>query len=345
MSDVGITPPLDREIEQPQPTRSAAGSWAYLIARRLGLAVLTLWLASILVFLATSALGDPVRAILGKEFASSPERVASIRAELNLDQSVFARYFDWLGGLLSGDLGNSVANGRPVSELVGSSIINSAVLVIISAAIMIPVAFLIAMISANYRGRRPDDIIQGIVLMLAGLPEFVVGIVLVALFSTTVMHILPAVTIAGGGEAPWTNLPSMILPVATLVVAVTPYVVRIVRSSLLQVLDSDYVELARLKGVSESVVLRKHALLNAVVPGIQVIALQLAWLAGGVVIVEYLFSYPGVGASLVDSVRNSDFPMVQVLAMAIAAVYVVVNLVADVLSIIFTPRARTEISS
>ncbi len=345
MSDVGVTAPVHVEREEPQRTRSTAGPWAYLIARRLGLAVLTLWLCSILVFLATSALGDPVRAILGKDYATSPERVASIRAELHLDQSVFVRYFDWLGGLLSGNLGNSVANGRPVSELVGASMINSAVLVLISAAIMIPVAFAIAMISANYRGRRPDDIIQAIVLMLAGLPEFVVGIVFVALFSTTVVHLLPAVTIAGGGAPPWTNLPSMVLPVATLVVAVTPYVVRIVRSSLLQVLDSDYVELARLKGVSESVVLRKHALLNAVVPGIQVIALQLAWLAGGVVIVEYLFSYPGVGASLVDSVRNSDFPMVQVLAMAIAAVYVVVNLVADVLSIMFTPRARTEISS
>jgi peptide/nickel transport system permease protein len=137
----------------------------------------------------------------------------------------------------------------------------------------------------------------------------------------------------------------MILPVLTLLIAVAPYVSRIVRSSLLEVLDSDYVELARLKGVPERVVMRKHALLNAIVPGIQVIALQLAWLAGGVVLVEYLFSYPGIGASLVDSVRNSDFPMVQVLAMTIAAVYVGVNLIADVLSILFTPRARTAISS
>ena len=136
----------------------------------------------------------------------------------------------------------------------------------------------------------------------------------------------------------------MVLPVLTLVIAVAPYVSRIVRSSLLEVLDSDYVELARLKGVPERIVMRKHTLLNAVVPGIQVIALQLAWFAGGIVIVEYLFSYPGVGQP-VDSVRNTDFPMVQVLAMVIAAVYVVVNLVADVLSILYTPRARTAIGS
>ena len=161
---------------------------------------------------------------------------------------------------------------------------------------MIPVAFGIAMISANYRGKRTDGVIQVVMITLAGLPEFVVGILLVALFSTTVFHVLPAVTIAGGGAPPWSNPASMILPVLTLVIAVTPYVSRIVRSSLLEVLDSDYVELARLKGVPERVVMRKHALLNAIVPGIQVIALQLAWLAGGVVFVEYLFSYPGIGA-------------------------------------------------
>ncbi len=271
--------------------------------------------------------------------------MAALTAQLKLDQPVIVRYFDWLGGLLTGHLGNSIANGLPVCELVGDRIVNSAVLVLISAIVMIPVAFGIAMISANYRGKRTDSVIQIIMITLAGLPEFVVGILLVALFSTTVLHVLPAVTIAGGGAPPWSNPASMILPVLTLVIAVAPYVSRIVRSSLLEVLDSDYVELARLKGVPERVVLRKHALLNAIVPGIQVIALQLAWLAGGVVIVEYLFSYPGIGASLVDSVRNSDFPMVQVLAMVIATVYVGVNLIADVLSILFTPRARTAIAS
>ena len=208
---------------------------------------------------------------------------------------MIVRYFDWLGGLLTGNLGTSIANGLPVGELVGDRIVNSAVLVLASAIVMIPLAFGIAMISANYRGKRTDGVIQVVMITLAGLPEFVVGILLVALFSTTVFHVLPAVTIAGGGAPPWSNPASMILPVLTLVIAVTPYVSRIVRSSLLEVLDSDYVELARLKGVPERVVMRKHALLNAIVPGIQVIALQLAWLAGGVVFVEYLFSYPGIG--------------------------------------------------
>jgi peptide/nickel transport system permease protein len=329
----------------PTTTGRPGSAWLKWLARRLGLAVLTLWLCSVLVFFATAALGDPVRAILGKDYASSPERVAALEASLRLDQPVIVRYFDWLGGLLTGNLGNSIANGLPVGSLVGDRIINSGVLVLISAIVMIPIAFGIAMISANFRGKRADGVIQIIMITLAGLPEFVVGILLVAFFSTTVLHVLPAVTIAGGGAPPWATPASMILPVLTLVIAVAPYVARIVRSSLLEVLDSDYVELARLKGVPERVVMRKHALLNAIVPGIQVIALQLAWLAGGVVIVEYLFSYPGVGASLVDSVRNSDFPMVQVLAMVIATVYVVVNLVADILSILFTPRARTAIGS
>ena len=345
MTDLATSAPDTTTAAPPARSSSPASAWLKWLARRLGLAVLTLWLCSVLVFFATAALGDPVRAILGKDYASSPERVATLTAQLHLDQPVIVRYFGWLGGLFTGNLGNSLANGFPVGELVGSRIVNSAVLVLISAIVIIPVAFGIAMISANYRGKRTDSVIQIIMIALAGLPEFVVAILLVALFSTTVLHVLPAVTIAGGGAPPWSKPASMILPVLTLVLAVAPYVSRIVRSSLLEVLDSDYVELARLKGVPERVVLRKHALLNAIVPGIQVIALQLAWLAGGVLFVEYVFSYPGIGASLVDSVRNSDFPVVQVLAMVIATVYVGVNLIADVLSILFTPRARTAISS
>ena len=225
----------------PAPRGSAGSAWLKWLARRIGLAILTLWLCSALVFFATAALGDPVRAILGKDYASSPERAAALAAALHLDQPVIVRYFAWLGGLLTSNLGTSIAHGLPVGELVGPRIVNSAVLVLSAAIVMIPLAFGIAMISAHYRGDRPDDVIQVVMITLAGLPEFVVGILLVALFSTTVFHVLPAVTIAGGGAPPWSNPASMILPVATLVIAVTPYVSRIVRSSLLEVLDSDYV--------------------------------------------------------------------------------------------------------
>ena len=344
MADAAIRPDAFEEVAPPT-SRHGAAAWALWLARRIGLALLTLWLVSVLVFIATTSLGDPVRAILGREYNSNPARVQQLTEQLHLDESLVSRYLDWLGGLLTGDLGTSIASQQPVSELISSNVVNTLVLVLLSALVMIPVAFGIAMISANYRRRRPDTIIQTVMLALAGLPEFVIGILLVALFSTTVFNILPAVTIIGAEGKPWDEPKSMILPVLTLVLAVAPYVSRIVRSTLLEVLDSDYVELARLKGIPETVVMRKHALLNAIVPGIQVIALQLAWLAGGVVLVETLFNYPGVGFQLVDSVSNHDVPMVQALSMIIAGVYVVVNLVADLLSILLTPRARTAISS
>jgi peptide/nickel transport system permease protein len=338
-----LTDPLE-EIAPPRGKHGAA-AWAVWIARRLGLAVLTLWLVSILVFLATAALGDPVRAILGRDYNANPGRVAELEALLNSDASLVSRYFDWLGGLLQGDLGTSLATGLPVSELIKNSVINSAMLVFLAAVVMIPLAFAIAMISVHYRRRRPDTVIQTILLAMAGLPEFVIGVLLIALFATTVFNIFPAVTISSPTGHPWDNWDSMVLPTLTLVLWVTPYVSRIVRASLLEVIDSEYVELARLKGIPEKVVMRKHALLNAIVPGIQVIALQLAFLAGGVVVVETLFAYPGVGLQLVDAVRNHDVPTVQALSMIIAAVYVVVNLIADLLSILLTPRARTAISS
>jgi peptide/nickel transport system permease protein len=338
-----LSDPLE-EVAPPRGKHGAA-AWAVWIARRLGLAVLTLWLVSVLVFLATAALGDPVRAILGRDYNANPGRVAELEALLNSDASLVSRYFDWLGGLLQGDLGTSLATGLPVSDLIKNSVINSAMLVFLAAVVMIPLAFAIAMISVHYRRKRPDTVIQTILLAMAGLPEFVIGVLLIALFATTVFHVFPAVTISSPTGHPWDNWDSMVLPTLTLVLWVTPYVSRIVRASLLEVIDSEYVELARLKGIPEKVVMRKHALLNAIVPGIQVIALQLAFLAGGVVVVETLFAYPGVGLQLVDAVRNHDVPTVQALSMIIAAVYVVVNLIADLLSILLTPRARTAISS
>jgi len=344
MADVATLPQPLAEVAPPR-NRHGAVAWVQWLARRIGLALLTMWLVSVLVFIATTALGDPVRAILGKDYGADKARVAQLTQQLNLDQSLVSRYLHWLGGLFTGDLGTSIANGRPVSELIWDNVENTLVLVVISAVVMIPVAFGVAMISANYRRRKGDTIIQSVLLALAGLQEFVIGILLVAIFATTVFHWLPAVTITSPGGHPWDQPKTMVLPVLTLVIAVAPYVSRIVRATLLEVLDSDYVELARLKGIPETVVMRKHALLNAIVPGIQVIALQLAWLAGGVVLVEAVFNYPGAGKLLVDSVTAHDVPMVQALSMIIAGVYVVVNLVADLVSILLTPRARTAISS
>ena len=202
---MAVDAPVEHAFEEVAPPkgRHGAAAWVSWIARRVGLALLTLWLVSVLVFVATTALGDPVRAILGKDYVANKARVAEITAQLNLDESLVTRYFHWLGDLLTGDLGTSFANGRPVSELIGANVVNTLVLVLISAVVMIPVAFGIAMISTNYRRRRPDTVIQTVLLMLAGLPEFVIGILLVAIFSTTVFHVLPAVTLAAPGGHPW----------------------------------------------------------------------------------------------------------------------------------------------
>src|SRR6195952_4369351 len=175
----------------PPKGRHGAPAWVSWIARRLGLAVLTLWLVSILVFVATTALGDPVRAILGKDYNSDKARVAQLTKQLNLDESLVTRYLHWLGNFLTGDFGTSIANQTAVSGQIGDNVVNTLVLVAISAIVMIPVAFGIAMISTNYRRRRPDTIIQTVLLMLAALPEFVTGILLVAIFSTTVFYVLP----------------------------------------------------------------------------------------------------------------------------------------------------------
>lgn len=333
-------PPLPPTDAAGRP-RSAARAWIWWILRRLGLAVVTLWAISVIVFLSTTALGDPVRAILGKDYEVSPDRVAAITEELNLDKNPVERYFLWLGDLLTGNLGDSVVNGLPVSELIGERLANSIALVLIVTVIMVPVALLIALVSARFRGRGADQTIQVVNLALAGIPEFVTGILLVALLSTTVLHLFPAVTVLPPGEMVWQRPSSLVLPVLTLVISIVPYLARILRANLIEAMDADYTELARLKGVPERSVLLKHALPNTLVPTVQVTALQLAWLLGGVVLIEYLFNFPGIGALLVDSVRNADFPVVQALAMIIAAAYIIVNLIADALSILLTPRART----
>jgi peptide/nickel transport system permease protein len=180
-------------------------------------------------------------------------------------------------------------------------------------------------------------------LLFAALPEFVVGIALVVLFATTVFQVLPAVSYIAPGARPWDTPLGLILPTVTLVIAVTPYVARIMRASMIEVLESDYVEMARLKGLPERVVIVRHALPNALGPTFQVIALNLAYLAGGIIVVEYVFNFGGVGSALRDAVYNHDLPVIQALAMLIAGLYVVLNLIADIATIMVTPKLRTRL--
>jgi peptide/nickel transport system permease protein len=306
--------------------------------RRIGWAVFTLWLVSVVVFMATQALGDPARAILGR--SATPERLAALRLKLHLDQDPLHRYLHWLGGIVRGDLGTSFASNTSVSSLIAGRVVNTVMLVLYAAIVIVPVAFLLALVAARLHDRIADNTIQVVSVTLAALPEFVIGILLVALFSTSVFHWLPSVALVSGAS-PWMNLEAMALPTLTLVLAVVPYVARILRASLVEVLESDYIDMARLKGVPERTVVARHALRNSLVPAIQVVALQIGWLVGGVVVVEFLFQYAGIGGALVDAVRNRDMPVVQILALLIAAVYVVVNLIADILTVLVSPRLRT----
>jgi peptide/nickel transport system permease protein len=312
------------------------------IIRRLLLGMLTLLLVSIIVFAATQTLpGDPARAILGR--SATPDSLRALREELNLDQSAFVQYGDWLKGILTGDLGTSLAAREPVSQVIGKRIENSAFLMLCAALISIPLAILIGAVTARRRDGTLDHTMSVGLLGLAALPEFVVGILLVVLLGTTVFQVLPAVSLIPPDEHAWQHMKELVLPVLTLVIAVTPYVSRIMRASMVEVLESDYVEMARLKGMPERKVLWRHSVPNGIAPTIQVIALNLAYLAGGIVVVEAVFGYPGIGAAFVDAVANHDIPVVQALAILIAAVYVLLNLLADVATILVSPRLRTSL--
>jgi len=312
------------------------------IVRRLLLGILVLVLVSVVVFAATQALpGDPARAILGR--SATPQSLAALRKQLHLDRPVLDQYWTWVSGLLHGNLGMSLAAQQPVAKLLSPKLVNSAVLVMIAAVVSIPLSIAIGSWAALKREKIFDTLGSNMLLVLAALPEFVVAVVLVILLSTTVFNIFPAISPIPPGSRPWDNFSGLVLPALTLVIAVAPYVARIMRASMIEVLESDYVEMARLKGLPERTVLVRHALPNALGPVFQVIALNLAYLAGGIVVVEYVFNYSGIGSALQDAVVNHDLPVVQALAMLIAAVYVVLNLLADVATILVTPRLRTRL--
>lgn len=310
------------------------------LTRRFALGVLTLFLVSIVVFAATQALpGNAAIAILGKN--RTAERVAALTRQLHLNQSAFAQYTYWLGHIFQGNLGISAATQEPVTHLISGRLANSAFLVLVSAIVAIPLSIGLGVWMAVRRGMVADNVLSVGTLGLAAIPDFVIGIILILLFGTNVTHILPAVSLIPPGQHAWNVPKAVVLPAATLVLAVTPYISRIMRASMIEVLHSDYVTMARLKGLPNRTVIWRHAVPNAIVPAIQVSALQLAYMAGGVVLVEFVFTYPGVGSGLVDAVGNRDVPVVQALALIIAAVYVVVNLAADIITILVSPRLRT----
>jgi len=261
---------------------------------------------------------------------------------LGLNKPIAQQYVDWLGGILTGNLGKSLVQGQTaVTELLSRRAANSAILVLVSALLSIPLSLLLGSLTALRRDTKLDVSVSIGSLSLAALPEFVIGIGLILFFGTAVFTWLPAVSRVDPMVPISDQLELFILPALTLTLAVAPYITRILRASMIEVLESEYVTMARLKGLPERLVLYRHALPNAVGPALQVTALNLAWLAGGVVVVEYLFGFPGIGQALVDAVTNRDMPVVQAICLMIATVYVLANLTADVLTILVSPRLRT----
>jgi len=314
---------------------------AKFVLKRVLLGVLTLVVVSIVVFALTQALGDPVEAILGRE--AQPASVAAMREELGLNRPVITQYSDWLSGLVTGDPGISYTNGVPVLEVLGDRIWNSLFLMLVSALVSIPISIAIGTLTAARRDTAFDSTSSATSLVLASMPEFVTGLLLIVLLATNVWQVFPAVVRIRPGEAPWVDAGALVLPVLTLTLGVVPYVSRVMRASMIEVLESDYIEMARLKGLPERTVVWRHALPNAIGPTLQVIAINIAYLAGGVIVVENIFNYPGIGLALRDAVTDVNVPVVQFIAMLIAAIYVVVNLLADVGTILVTPRLRTRL--
>jgi peptide/nickel transport system permease protein len=310
-----------------------------MVIRRSLIGILTLVLVSILVFAATQILpGNAASAVLLN--TATPARLHALEVQLGLNRPAALQYWTWLTGIFHGNFGHSLANGQPVSTLIGGRIVNSLVLVVLAGVIGTLLGVGFGVLAAARRDSVLDHVLSVGALAITALPEFVVAVILVIFFAAVVFHLFPAVSVFVPGTAPWSNPKELVLPVATLVIVIVPYVFRMMRGSMIDALESDYVQMARLKGVPRWRVLLFHALPNAIAPTIQVIGLSFLYLAGGVVVVEYIFNYPGLGQALVNAVSDRDIPQIQFIVLILAAFYIAVNILTDVISLAVSPRRR-----
>jgi len=310
-----------------------------LVIRRSLMSVVTLLLVSLIIFTMLEVLpGDVASRILGRD--ATPETLQQLRTQLGLDRPAPVRYLGWLGGLVTGDLGQSLASSRPVSEILAPRIFNTVLLSAYAFLIYLPLTVIPAIFQALHRDRAVDHGFSVITLVLLSVPDFLLATILLLSF-VILIPLLPAISLVDASSSGWEYFRAMTLPALTLAIVMTVYAVRMLRDNLIEVLDSDYIRMAELKGLSRRWVLLRHALPNALVPTLNVTALNLAYLVGGVVVVEKVFSYPGFGSLLVDSLQLRDLPVVEATVMIAALVYVGANLIADVAAILLNPRLRT----
>jgi len=307
-----------------------------MIGQRLGLGLLTLLLISLIIFFAVELLpGDIAQAILGQ--AATPETVAAWRADLGLDRPATVRYVEWLGNAVRGDFGTSLANGLVISDLIGERLKNTLFLASYAAAIAVPLAVILGLLAALFRNTIFDRTVNIATLSSISFPEFFVAYILI-LFLSVKTGLFPSISNIRPDMSLSELLYRTALPALTLTLVVTAHMMRMTRAAIINLLASPYIEMARLKGMSPMRVIVLHALPNALAPIINVIALNLAYLITGVVLIEVVFIYPGLGQLMVDSVAKRDVTVVQACCLIFAAFYIVINLLADVLSIASNPR-------
>ena len=310
-----------------------------LLALQVPLGFLSVLLVAVMTYLATQVLpGDAATAILGQ--SATPERLALVRQQLGLDKPLIGGLWDWLSGLVGGDFGVSLVQGRPADEIILPRLANSVALVITVAIASTLLGALAGVVAARFRDRWFDDVTSVIALAASALPEFVVGILVVIVMAVGIFHWLPAVSLIPPDQRIWDQPDKLVLPALTLVIVATPYMFRMVRAATIEALQSDYAEVAELKGVSQARLLFRHALPNALAPAVQVFGLNVLYLAGGIVTVETVFQYPGIGLSLVSAIQSRDVPVIQFLVVLLAIAYVALNIMTDVLVLLSTPRRR-----
>ena len=311
------------------------------IVRRVLTICVTLFVVAAIIFAATEVLpGDVATAILGREAA--PKRLAAIRQQLHLDRPASERYWQWLGGFVQGDWGQSLARpDQAIRPLVLERLRNTFWLSLLATCIGVPLAIILGVLAGLRRNQWLDSLVSVISLIGMSLPEFVIGSLLMLVFGV-MLAILPAVTIVQA-DAPLTKLlPSMILPTLTLVIVMVAYILRMIRSSVIDIMQSEYVQMAYLKGVPQRLIIWRYIVPTALLPTINAVGLTVAWLIGGVVVVETVFNFPGIGRLMTSAVSDRDLPLVQALGLIGAFIYIMINVVADVATLWLTPRLRTQ---
>lgn len=306
--------------------------------KRLLIGLLLLLAVSALIFAGTEILpGDVAQSILGQ--SATPEALANLRRDMGLDQPAIVRYFNWLGGMARGDLGQALTNGADIADAIGKRLFNTLFLATVAAVVAVPVAILLGLLAVRYRNRWPDKLISGSTLACISLPEFFIGYLLIY-FVAVKLGWFPSVATVFDSMSFTERLSAIALPAATLTLVVLAHMMRMTRAAILNVMQSAYIETAELKGISSLRIIAAHALPNAIAPIANVVMLNLAYLIVGVVVVEVIFVYPGMGQYLVDHVSKRDVPVVQACGLIFASFYIGLNMLADIISIVSNPRIR-----